>query len=1057
MSWRLRYVLWWYCWCAASWGSGVGSEGVSWAAAHIYHKSCFSAAVSGCLFPSLLVMINLNWHNDNVISMANFVETDSPLPTPTFSRKFSGLCSNDSERQPESKNTQQFVRKCCVRRKVNVQTEGVIRSGNGGNSGSKTKRLRKKENVSDTIIPTLYRVINTSPSHSPRNSTNTHNTSTKTKIPVPTCSISSQSRRPYRCTSGTDGSNGTDQLTDVLRSAGTKHSKAQEISRKASLNISSLNVCNSGHRTSPVQIKDAISERAKHISVSKHYTTRTGESSEDSEDDIGGHDNVVAISYKQYDISGKCWQFVADRTTEMEVFVGTHKNAVLTENVEKMKRENEMKKKNSVCKAKNKRDFEVQLHDYNGNMSNTSEQRHKQSLVDNSLKDGIGDVLQTLNAKVRDSGLSPACFSTTNSQSTENNSKIVSSISKDMYDRSSIIMEQELTRSEKKPLYTSEHTVTNPHRGNRSVRYPARGSASQDTDINNTLNYKEWMLGPLSSAESEIKSKVTSSKIIGDEGPWQHTSEDCKFDSETKSQPGLGKTCNVEPEIMQGQKLNNEKFQESLDNTLAMTLSLDHNWKSNPGRFSFDNIVNICSKTVASSIRHCIAESPNEVPVNVKDIGLERGAAIFGGIIKGFVATLPSDVNTNLENGGDAPKTLLSYVEETVGEVHSLGKKTDSNSDIDTIQQVCDRFKSTKDLTTLSQDEVDVSTNKESVSESWAGDAVTDTHTNNSVSALPSFSRMDEPKIHSRRGSVDIQESSRIRLSKTGRIEVIDANMIDEDSEQVNEEGQDETLKDNRSGCSVSYDDKSIATARRSSFTERFNMWRLSWNLKNDSQPPSRSESLKLRLQQRRASVSDFTSSFDNRRNTFSGTFNDLYLLGQNIKKSSTVETPRLKRKLCLDVPPTRRGSVSSLTLFRTSSDTVPVIRRHSVDERSRKVITMEKASVEKASDAFSYFFEYPVLQQDRHMASAEKKRRRCSMNTRDSDLEMRGAILAKKLRDHSVSSEEEEDPTHIVADLTVPTMEPANMETRGNKRPTPQEPRRMDHCGQEEEAPSVQ
>ncbi|XP_068220598.1 leucine-rich repeat serine/threonine-protein kinase 1 isoform X12 [Palaemon carinicauda] len=419
-----------------------------------------------------------------------------------------------------------------------------------------------------------------------------------------------------------------------------------------------------------------------------------------------------------------------------------------------------------------------------------------------------------------------------------------------------------------------------------------------------------------------------------------------------------------------------------MDSKLNLKLNLNRNdWKRKSGRFSFDKLVHACSETVANSIKQCIAESPDDIPPNVKDIGLERGAAIIGNMIKEFIATLPSDDDKKITDVNDSEKTEdLQTPPSPFAQTPVGGEKTILKDITETAEYKDEEsIETIESQTSVEEDNVQEvidngSTVTNDTSSSKTDDSVTSSYINNAF-VLPRFKSLDEPKSMSRRGSVDL-ESSRIRLSKTGRIEVVDSLEVEDndldDSQEVESEMEIEDISTPTQTSIDSPAEDAISNTRRYSFTERFNLWRLSWKFRNDTQLPSYSESLKSKLQQRRASGSDFTSSYDGRRSSFSDLFNGG--IASNRRRASTVETPILNRRnSCEQRPPLlRRSSATNLSLFRSSSDT-SATKRFSVDERLRKIGEMDKPSVEKATDAYCYFLDYPVLEQDaRELARQE-------------------------------------------------------------------------------------
>lgn len=354
-------------------------------------------------------------------------------------------------------------------------------------------------------------------------------------------------------------------------------------------------------------------------------------------------------------------------------------------------------------------------------------------------------------------------------------------------------------------------------------------------------------------------------------------------------------------------------------------------WKRKSDLFSFDNLVNICSETVAKSIGQCVAESSDDMPAYAKDLGMQQGATIFGSMMKEFVAALPSDLNQDGDTISSQQCPPLPCGADTATQLNAIENTTDFSVIKETVCSPSDETKnvinsetvlphSSKAPTTLEIEESTI--NKQEV---------------NDVIVLPRFVKMGEPtgKMLSRHNSVDVQKTSRVRLSKTGRIEVVDS-IADDENSGLHEEQEDILIEDICASPNVPDEENSAnkPVPRRTSFTECFHLWRLSWKLKNENQPASWSESVKLRMQ-RRASGSDFSSNVSSRRNSFSGTYNDLYHLGQNTIWSSMAETLRLNRKSYRNRVPvqTRIASTSNVSLLN-ASDTKNATRRFSMDER---------------------------------------------------------------------------------------------------------------------------
>ncbi|XP_042874450.1 leucine-rich repeat serine/threonine-protein kinase 1-like isoform X4 [Penaeus japonicus] len=963
--------------------------------------------------------------------MADFVETDSPLPTPTLQRKSARMsAAGEGERPPA------FVRQCCVRKKAGADD---------GSAEAKTHRrkARKKDRTMDACVATSYRtlpgsergvgdVCGTRLKHSPkRRKSGDADSPRSPRTPVPAGVQSPRKVAKYGSSRAGEGeearpvANGRHKakhkgLPDGGRpngDAGRGRMRRRSEEQHSGLSGAKKIIFRSSEALD-VAAAARLDDVAEHRNLAgERYTTRSGESSEDTDSETA----VLGVSYKPINVSGECWRFVGDREN------GKTESAKFRE--ERLNSKNLAKgdwgpaRERRRWNSNHERGFPEE-----GRISTlwpSLRQEHKQR-ASGEIRDGLEDVgteaveVSPQSPKARTDSL----FVQSQFPRRTSDIPVQSSIVRREWKRLSSPLAENGNA-------TAPNALNPPGRRLPSRASRTRWSMFADMDIPKLLAQQKDTLGQMRYGEIlnsiqmprkaslgvEEGREVTEAKFSPDQTRSEKNYE-CRTggilrESDEKENSPLrnaGKTNygrrslrDVE-EVLEAARaftsmssaLNNHMEVAHKESStpqeirkFALKSTLDRNdWKNKGGGFSFDKLVHVCSETVAQSIRQCIAESPDEVPANVKDIGLERGAVIIGDMIKEFVATLPSDADKSEEQplkgeedaeGDGAEATTL--VEDTTT-LHETKDDDDDGKDTPTSPPTPPPDEIREAL--LDDDEVE--TIKDSSSPRTSQDICDDNTSGKapggvrlsacgSAFVLPSFKKLEEPKVLSRRGSLDTQESSRIRLSKTGKIEVIDASEVGDEPDSITEEGRDHLESDDegkfQDSVSSQQEGPDAPSSRRSSFTERFNLWRMSWKYKNDSQPPSRSESLKIRLMQRRASGSEFSVSYDSVRRSMSGNLNDLFS-GGGQRRASTVETPRLARRNSeqkASYP--RRGSLTNL-IFRSASDT-SASQRFNVDDRLRKINKMDKPSVERASDAYSYFFDYPVLHQDaRELARQE-------------------------------------------------------------------------------------
>lgn len=969
-------------------------------------------------------------------AMADFVETDSPLPTPTLQRKSARMsATGEGECAPPP-----FVRKCCVRKKASAEAGSA-------DARAHKRKARKKERPLDACVATSYRSLagsdrgagdacNAGPEQSPKRRKSGDADSLRgPRTPVPAGEQSPRKVAKYGPSRAGDGEgeearpvangwhrakhkelpdagrpNGDAGRVRMRRRSEEQHSALSGTKKRMFRSIEALDAAVAAARLDGVaEHRDLAGER---------YTTRSGESSEDTDSEPA----VVGVSYKPINVSGECWRFVGDGAS------GEPGNESSRAREERLNGRNLAKGGGGAPRERRR---------WNSNQERRLPDQKTMSALWSSFRQedmqhGPGEIRDG----TEDVGTEAMEASPRGHPARTEPLSIQPQFARRTAD---ILVQTPIVRREWKRLSTPlvEGNAAVPSALNApGRRLPSRASRTRwsmfaDMDLPRMLAQQKDSLGQMRYGEIFSSIQMPRKASLGVEEGREvteakfspvhmrlgrnrecTTGETCREGDEKENSPlrNQGKTNygrrslrDVE-EVLEAARafpsvpaaLNSQMegtyretvapSQDGSFSKFALKSALDRNeWKRKGGRFSFDRLVHVCSETVAQSIRQCIAESPDEVPANVKDLGLERGAAIIGDMIKEFVATLPSDVDKEGEackGEGDAESEDatplaedMAIVPETKDDDDDDGKDTPTSPSTPPPDEIREALLDDDEAETI-KDSSSPRTSQDICDDNTSGEAPGGVRISGCGSAfvLPSFKKLEEPKVVSRRGSLDAQESSRIRLSKTGKIEVVDASEVGDEPDPITEEGGDrlDSEDEGRFQDSVSSQQEGpdAPSARRSSFTERFNLWRMSWKYKNDSQPPSRSESLKIRLMQRRASGSEFSMSYDSVRRSMSGNLNDLFS-GGGQRRASTVETPRLARRNSeqkASYP--RRGSLTNL-IFRSASDT-SASQRFNVDDRLRKINKMDKASVERASDAYSYFFDYPVLHQGNWRSSGQ-------------------------------------------------------------------------------------
>ncbi|XP_063840315.1 leucine-rich repeat serine/threonine-protein kinase 1-like isoform X2 [Scylla paramamosain] len=826
--------------------------------------------------------------------MADFVETDSPLPTPTLERKFSG-----SRQDPKS--TPPFVRKGCFRRKGGGKAEGSSQKGDGRTKGKSSRKDHDKGGV----VATSYRKLCHSLSSSRLSAKESHGPASTSQEPRPSPTVT-------RVTS----TNGSVVTTPT-------HTIAQTIA----LHTKTTPDCSTG---AGGEKQRSLGEKPVRRAVPARSSAAHREDSDEEEktEEI----SVVCLSFKK--ISDTDTQFEANMTQPSAPDCAGQDSG-----------------RNDIMHTQTRR---------SGTAAKESDEG----------KDGG----QVAVRSVRPTGWAEPLFRPEGSPSGRLRNK--SAVAEEHTD---IILRRQSGRSsDRKIPNTPERSVAVLRRGSLQDRCFMRWSTFTDFDFESAPTYFE-------NSETCTEEKIEASpsrtrrKDVGsrchrntNESPQRREEGEVrKPGSSPLSQPVVGSETSLTEAV---ESKDPAPQREVALKKALMKLGAEFGKKSE--KSTFDNLVSICSETMASSMRHCQAESPNEAPGKLTDVGREQAALLFGDIVKEFVARLPSDV--------DQIKTSLP-TDPPISENFSGPHYLPSPEPPDTlkvmqeaIEKACDGLLATH-VHEVPEEPPQAAPGSQApeTTDSAAPVSRDDTKTNTFV--FPSFAKMEESKVLSRRGSMDrrasldLQEFSRVRLSKTGKIEVVnDGSGTDDDLDREDEPQDSPRPPDDPPPAS----DTPPVTKRRPSLTERLSQWRLSWSFKNNPLPPQplpvRSESLKLRAQQRRGSVPDFPS----RRFSFSGTFNDLHRSYQSQQESSIAKAPpALRGKSFLEQPTSaaasrRRGSVAScLTLAPPQADS-GYVRRASFDDRMKKG---GKESVDKASDAFSYFLDYPVLHQDaRELARQE-------------------------------------------------------------------------------------
>ncbi|MPC16690.1 hypothetical protein E2C01_009520 [Portunus trituberculatus] len=826
--------------------------------------------------------------------MADFVETDSPLPTPTLERKFIGA-------RQDPKSTPPFVRKGCFRRKGGGKAEGSSQKRDG-----RTKeKSSRKDHDKGGVVATSYRKLCHTLSSGRMNAKESHS-----------AAVTSQESRPSpTVTHHVISTNGSVVTTPT-------HTIAQTVAlhTKTPPDRSSGKGGEKQRSSGEKPVRRAVPAVPARSSAAQQENSDEEEKAEEN--------NVVCLSFKK----------ISDTDTQFET--------------------------NMTQRS---------VPDCAGQDSARNDIMHTQTKCSGAAaKEGDEgkDGGQAAVRSVRPTGWAEPLFRPEGSPSGRLRNK--SAVAEEHI---GIILRRQPGRSsDRKIPNTPERTVAVLRRGSLQDRCFMRWSTFTDFDFESTPTYFEssetCAEEKIEASPSRTRRKDVSSRCHRntDESPHRReetshkTPEVRKPDSSPLNQPALGGEASLADAV--GSKDTPQQREVALKKAL-MKLGAEFGKKSE--KSIFDNLVSICSETMASSMRHCQAESPNDAPGKMTDVGREQAALLFGGIVKEFVARLPSDVDqirTSLLTDPLASENLS-------GPYYSPSQEPTDTLKVmqEAIEKACDGLLATN-VPEVPEEPPQAAPDSQAPETTDTGAPVRRDDTKTNTFVFPSFAKMEESKVLSRRGSMDrrasldLQEFSRVRLSKTGKIEVVnDGSGTDDDLDREDETQDSPRPPDDPPPAS----DTPPVTKRRPSLTERLSQWRLSWSFKNNPLPPQplpvRSESLKLRAQQRRGSVPDFPS----RRFSFSGTFNDLHRSYQNQQESSITEAPpALKGKAFLEQPTSaaanrRRGSVAScLTLAPPQADSV-YARRASFDDRLKK---SAKESVDKASDAFSYFLDYPVLHQ---------------------------------------------------------------------------------------------
>ncbi|XP_050691737.1 leucine-rich repeat serine/threonine-protein kinase 1-like isoform X4 [Eriocheir sinensis] len=895
--------------------------------------------------------------------MADFVETDSPLPTPTLGRKVKGGGQDPRSSPP-------FARKGCLRRKAGGQ-EGGGQKSDARAKGRKARRQHEKGGVVATSYKKLCHSLSSSFRGTRDNATTATTTTTTTSSTTTTTTAATTTSSTTTTTSSTTTTtssitttintqeprypthdvpvSSTNGLADVTLT----HATAQTIPRAAEPPLESGTT--SGEGQQQACLAPPLPGAVLHGGESREPLGEVSDGEQQEQQDA----RVVCLSFKR----------IGSARTRPDTDAGRAEH------------------------DPGGGDATPSTHGRGSREAATSDS-HTTPRQDHDHKHGAKGCVGAGQAAPRP--IRPVAWPDPGGRLGNKSAAL---------EQHPAVLRRQLSRgSERKMPGTPERSVAVLRRGSLQDRYLLRWSTYHDIDLGSP---QTSAAGPADALPARAQGEVirgdvgASGRRDTDEKPQRRkenlhkTPGDTKKDPPPPAQPVDTAGGAAEAPESEGFARHREvALKEAL-----VRLSLDLGRGSN--KSVFDNLVSICSETVASSIRRCHAESPDEVPGRVTDAGRQQGALLFGDIVKEFVARLPSDQDEVQTGAGPSTRPSVS------GDIFSYhppaaAEPPDTLSVIqEAIQKACDGL--------LREDASQVSPSFASPAESQVTPAVAGgDHKDTFV--FPSFAKMEESRAVSRRGSVDQLEFSRVRLSKTGRIEVVDAKM--EESRAVSRRGSVDQLEFSRVRLSktgkieVVDDDAEVEEAEeeerhedaswhgsasprdprpagdpppvakpKASLAERFNQWRLAWGFKHDDSPPlpppGRHEALRLRAQQRRASVPDFSR----RRFSFSGTFNDLHHSVQSQTESVTPATPPKMRKKALAEhsqarSSPRRGSVSSFLTVAPPESDAGGGRRASFDDRLKKG---NPRSVDKASDAFSYFLDYPVLQQDaRELARQE-------------------------------------------------------------------------------------
>ncbi|XP_069190321.1 uncharacterized protein [Procambarus clarkii] len=759
--------------------------------------------------------------------MANFVETDSPLPTPRFCRKVYRSLTNDSKRLSEGKNTPQFVRQYCVRRKTNNHADEIVNGGSaGGNSECRTKKTFKGES-DDNIIATSYRVINTSPRPS-KDIDDTSSSSRASKYIDDTGTSSRASKyiddtgTSSRASKYIDDTGTSSRASKYIDDTGTSSRASKYIDDTGTSSRASKYIDDTGtsSRASKYIDDTSTSSRAsKYIddtgtsSRASKYIDDTGTSSRASKciDDTG----TSSRASKYIDDTGtssRASKYIDDtgtssRASKYLVAPGTSSRASkhIDDTNASSRASKHIDDTNTSSRASKHIDdtnasSRASKHIDDTSLSsriptftvispkssyNTSGKNESDYI--NKLDDTFNSAAQSYNSvhKVQEIYRKTSTNIISNNMQKPKHNEVKSSSS---YKASPVQFKSRL------PSERAEREVSAPK------PYTTRtGESSEDSEDDMgghdnvvAISYKQYDLsGKCWQFMAGKTDAVKPTQECNKNTISMENFANAKRDSEMKMETSVSMTNN--------ESKSEEQFQNYNNHQSCLTDGISDRLETLNGKVTKDAVRFLACPSETKSqnkdselkITHNISKdldcrylpflkeelsrSERKMPCTPEhNVAIlrhgslptrfgKRGSYIWG-IVKEFVSTLPSDVSKGLECDTKTQSSLPTTVRHNLDDVHL--RKTDDSVRKKILQKVYDKFDSIKDSETV----------------------------------LPN--KLDLPN---KRGSLDTQESSRLRLSKTGKIEVIDASMTDEDSEQINEEGQDDILQDNDKQQAVQY------------------------------------------------------------------------------------------------------------------------------------------------------------------------------------------------------------------------------------------------------------